>query len=237
MPTQDRKVRAGAQARTVLTDRGQKLAVPSDWALLPPGDAGLTRRVKAAGPTWTVEEKVGRRTFSKGVWASASSIAAARAALETERADPAYARKLEAGRARREKEQSAYVEDFRGAVLRFLAFDPRFAELAGALADAVTAHATPVGSGTVARTERIPIEERAESAVIAWMRHQTTAYDDLVIPRVKGERRRVRRMLAERSRALLDAYRAGRGLDPRTCPLQRALAERTLVDHEAPSTR
>jgi hypothetical protein len=46
----------------------------------------------------------------------------------------------------------------------------------------VTTHAAPVGSGTVARTERIPIERRAEAAVIAWMRHQTTAYDNLALP-------------------------------------------------------
>jgi hypothetical protein len=54
------------------------------------------------------------------------------------------------------------------------------------LAQAVTDHATPVGSGTVARTKRIPVEQRAEAAVIAWMRHQTTGYDGMVIPRVKG---------------------------------------------------
>ena len=233
MPTENRTVREGAVARTVITDRGQTLTAPADWALLPPGDAGLTRRVKAAGPTWTVQEKVGRRTFSKGVWASSANIAKARADLETERADPAYARKLATSRARRDREQADYVEDFRGSVLAFLAFAPLHAALAEMLADAVTTHATPVGSGTVARTERIPIEERAESAVIAWMRHQTTAYDDLVIPRIKGERRRVRRMLAERSRALLDAYRAGRPRDPSICPLARAL-EKTLVDHPAP---
>jgi hypothetical protein len=67
------------------------------------------------------------------------------------------------------------------------------------------------------------VEERAEAAVIAWMRHQTTAYDHMTIERVKGRRREVRRMLAERSRALLDAYRAGREVDPAGCPLQRAL--------------
>ncbi|MEZ6128720.1 MAG: DUF2293 domain-containing protein [Planctomycetaceae bacterium] len=50
------------------------------------------------------------------------------------------------------------------------------------MATAITAHATPVGSGTVARTQRIPVEQRAESAVIAWMRHQTTAYDHMKIP-------------------------------------------------------
>src|SRR5262249_27770921 len=71
----------------------------------------------------------------------------------------------------------------------------------------VAAHATPVGSGTVARTKRISVAERAEAALIAWMRHQTTAYDRLVIPRVKGKRREVRRELAQISRAVLDTHR------------------------------
>ena len=226
MPTETRSLRPGLTARTAVTEAGATLEVPAGWELLPPGDAGLTRRVKAAGPTWTVQEKVGRKLFSRGVWAPAATITSAREALATERSDPAYARKLEAGRDRREKKQEAYVEDFRGAVLGYLAFDARHAALAAAMADAVTTHATPVGSGTVARTERIPIDERAESAVIAWMRHQTTAYDDMVIPRVRGERRRVRRMLAERSKALLEAYRRGTPAAP-SCPLQRSLARKT----------
>lgn len=224
MSTETLVVREGPAPRTVIAEGGRALAVPDGWALLPPGDAGLTRRVKAAGPSWTVQEKVGRKLFSRGVWAPAEHIEAARAALEREREDPAYAKKLDAGRARRAAKQASYVEDFRGAVLAYLAFDPRHAALAERLADAVTAHATPVGSGTVARTERIPIEERAESAVIAWMRHQTTAYDDMQIARIKGERRRVRRMLAERSKRLLDAYRQQAGAESARCPLQRALS-------------
>lgn len=223
MPTKTRSVRPGPSDRTVLAEDGAKLPVPVEWALLPPGDAGLTRRVKAAGPTWTVQEKVGRRTFSRGVWAPAEHVERSRAALAQERADPAYAKKLEASRALRERKQEAYVEDFQGAVLRFLDFDPMHRALAERLAGAVTTHATPVGSGTVARTERIPLEERVQAAVIAWMRHQTTAYDDMTIPRVRGERRRVRRMLAERSNLLLDAYRRGERLDVGRCPLQRAL--------------
>lgn len=83
-------------------------------------------------------------------------------------------------------------------------------------------HATPVGSGTVARTKRIPVEQRAEAAVIAWMRHETTGYDSLVISRVKGKRREVRQMLARCSQELLDRYRRGEPL-PDGCPLQRAL--------------
>ncbi len=66
-------------------------------------------------------------------------------------------------------------------MLKFLAFHPTYADLAECLARAVTDHSTPVGSGTVARTKRIPIERRAEAAVIAWLRHQTTGYDNLVI--------------------------------------------------------
>jgi hypothetical protein len=81
-----------------------------------------------------------------------------------------------------------------------------------------------VGSGTVARTRRIPVERRAGAAVIAWMRHRTTGYDGLVIPRVKGRRREVRRLLAGQSRALLDAYRKGEPVDAAQCPLQRALS-------------
>jgi hypothetical protein len=62
------------------------------------------------------------------------------------------------------------------------------ASAAHRLARAVTDNATPVGSGTVVRTKRIPVEKRAEAAVIAWMRHQTTGYDGMEIPRVKGKR-------------------------------------------------
>ena len=61
------------------------------------------------------------------------------------------------------------------AVRSFLAFHGNYADLAEQMARAVTDHATPVGSGTVARTKRIPVEQRAEAAVIAWMRHKTTA--------------------------------------------------------------
>ena len=42
--------------------------------------------------------------------------------------------------------------------VNFLAFHPVHADLANKMALAVTAHATPVGSGTVARTKRIPVE-------------------------------------------------------------------------------
>ena len=75
----------------------------------------------------------------------------------------------------------------------------------------------------MARTKRIPVERRAEAAVIAWMRHQTTGYDGMVIPRVKGKRREVRRTLARRSQELLARYRRGEAVEE-GCPLWKALA-------------
>ena len=212
----------GPTPNTVRTSDGKNLAVPEGWALLPPVDAGLTRRVKAAGDHWVVQEKVGRRVFSRGIWASAATIDRVRAALEAERSTEGYARKQEAAARRREKVHAEYVEDFHGAVLAFLAFHPAHADLAGPLARAVADHATPVGSGTVARTERIPVEERAEAAVIAWMRHRTTGYDGMAIPRVKGKRREIRRMLAKRSQELLQRYRREETIGE-DCPLRRAL--------------
>src|SRR6185369_198978 len=101
-------------------------------------------------------------------------------------------------------------------------FHPDHADLADRLARAVTDHATPVGSGTVARTKRIPVEQRAEAAVIAWMRHKTTGYDGMSIPRVRGKRREVRRMLARRSHELLERYRRGEPVRE-DCPLKKAL--------------
>lgn len=217
----------GANSRSVRTAKGQVLTAPADWVLVPPGDPGLTRRIKASGPTWTVQEKRRNKMFSLGVWASGSAVAKIKADLAAERADPAYAKKQAAAAVRREVKQAAYVEDFRGAVVEFLRFAPKWETLASRMADKVAAHATPVGSGTVARTERIPIERRAEAAVIAWMRHQTTGYDDMKIARVRGKRREVRRELAERSRRLLDGYRRGFDIDAMSCPLQCALTQST----------
>ena len=212
----------GPSDNSVRSHDGQILTVPTDWVLLPPGDAALTRRVKAAGDHWLVQEKKGRKVFSHGVWAPAETIERIRANLEAERSTKSYAKRKAADVKRREKVQAEYVEDFFGAVVAFLNFHPNHTELGQRLARAVTDHATPVGSGTVARTKRIPVVQRAEAAVIAWLRHQTTGYDDMAIPRVKGKRREVRRMLSRRSHELLEIYR--RGESPvADCPLQRAL--------------
>ena len=215
-PTRDpRRVRAAD---------GSILSVPAGWALLPPGDAGLTRRVKAAGPSWTVVEKKGRKAvLPRRVGARGPHHRRPGRARRPSAPPPPTPSAARPTSRRREREQAEYEVDFANAVLRFLAFAPAFIPHAKRLAVAVTAHATPVGSGTVARTERIPLERRAEAAVIAWMRHQTTALRRHAIARVKGARREVRRELAEVSRAVLDLHRRDVPHAPPACPLCTAL--------------
>jgi hypothetical protein len=221
--TEPRTFLPGPDDRSVRTLDGKVVQIPDGWELLPPGDPGWTRRVKAAGDHWVVQEKRGRKVFSRGVWAPAETISRIAQNLQAERATEAYAKKRASDSRRRDLKQAEYVDDFTEAVVRFLDFHPRHSELAQQMAQRIAQHATPVGSGTVARTERIPIERRAEAAVIAWMRHQTTAYDHMKIARVKGARRDVRRMLATRSRELLEQYRRGQSVSS-ACPLIASLS-------------
>ena len=223
MPELNRLVRPGKTTRAVLTENGETLVPPDTWELQPPGDAALTRRIKELGPVWLVQVKKGRRLMSRGIWADAAHIARARREVEEKRATPEYARKRETDLARRQRQHEAYVNEFYLATLHFLDFHPRHRQFAEELAQRVTDHATPIGSGSVARTERIPLAERVRAAVIAWMRHQTTAYDSMKIARIRGRRRDVRRHLAERSSEILTMYRSDRLFDEKACPLRAIL--------------
>jgi len=223
MPDQSRIVLRGKEGCTVQTEDGQTLKPPAAWALLPPGDAAHTRAVKKAGPSWQIRYKKGRRFFSGGVWAPESTIIQTGKDLEQKRSTPEYAKKRDYDLNRRAKKQATYVGSFHEETLAFLKFHPKYAEISEKLAAAVTEHSTPVGSGTVARTERIPLDERVKAAVIAWMRHHTTAYDHMKIQRIKGKRREVRRSLAAVSSAILDKYRNGDVPEIETCPLYYAI--------------
>src|SRR5262245_11237390 len=82
-----------AQPGVFLAPDGTRHVAPAGWERLPPGDAGLTRRVKLAGPSWAIIEKRGRKAFSQGLWAPRENIEAARKALDAERSTEAYAAK------------------------------------------------------------------------------------------------------------------------------------------------
>ena len=218
------------QNKTITTDKngnlrdeeGYPITPPSHWRFLPAGDAGITRKVTAKGEFWRVVFKKGRRTMSKGVWAPKRIIEQATHEMQATRSTAEYQKKREYNKQRRDKQQQKYEVEFCGEVEKFLNFHPNYQPVGKAMAILVTRHAVPVGSGTVARTAMIPVEQRAAKAVIAWMRHQTTAYDHMQIAKIKGERRAVRRTLAEQSTKLLNNYRKGLPI-PISCPLKRAL--------------
>src|SRR3954447_21510361 len=92
----------GPSPQTVRAADGTILTAPEGWALLPPGDAALTRRVKEAGDHWVVQEKKGRKTVSRGVWAPAATIDRIRGELEVERSTGSYAKRKEADARRRD---------------------------------------------------------------------------------------------------------------------------------------
>ena len=209
--------------RFVFSENGERLDIPANWSCLPPGDAAVTRKLKLLGPTWTAQRKKGNKTFSDGVWAPTENIELAKKLTDEKRATPEHKKQLEASRRRRDEKQNEYVHEFYETLLDWLKFHPRYAEIAKELARKICDHATPVGSGTVARTQRISIEERASAATIAWMRHQTTNYDEMNIARIKGKRREVRRNLAEQSSQILKSYRDGDEIDLTNCPLFNAL--------------
>ena len=210
----------------------KKLDIPAGWECLKPGDAAVTRTVKSLGPSWTATRKKGRKTISYGVWAPSENIEEAQRIVSEKRAAPGYAKKREGDLKRREKKQTVYVASFTDALLKWLNFHTRYRAEGERMAALICEHAVPVGSGTVARTERIPIEERAAAAAIAWLRHKTTGYDTMQIPLVKGRRREVRRELAQRSRTLLSAYRQGNAIDRDLCPLARALRQADVLSTE-----
>lgn len=236
LPSNKNKAKPSAQTETVVfafkgikkysTGDGEFVDMPEGWEFVPSGDATLTRRLKAAAPDyWVVKCVFGRNKINNiGLCAPVGFAAQIAEDLKKERETPEYQKKLTASRKRRDQKQEKYQEDFKTAVLAFLDFHPRWKDLAEKFATAVTEFTTPIGSGTVARTESIPIEERARAAVIAWMRHNTTNYDRRYIPRYAGSRREVRHELAVESLALLKDYRWGVEVSPLKCPLQKALA-------------
>jgi len=207
---------------SVINEHGIKEEPPGGWEFLPAGDAAITRKVTAKGNYWKIQEKKGRRIFSKGIWAPATDIADAKKAVEALRNSPQYEKKRKNALVLRDKKQETYATDFQIAVCNYLGFHSKYKQYENIMAELITAHAIPIGSGTVARTKTIPLKDRASKAVIAWMRHQTTPYDTLKIARIKGQRRTVRKDLAKDSVKLLEKYRKGDEISM-SCPLLTAI--------------
>ena len=94
MPTETRSFLITQSDRRLKDKTGSFFSVPAGWENLPAGDASVTRKMKSLGPTWTVQEKKGRKAFSHGVWAAKEQIEEAKILVEAQRADPKHQKKL-----------------------------------------------------------------------------------------------------------------------------------------------
>ncbi len=223
MPTQTRSFLITKSGDSLKDKAGNIFTVPNGWANLPAGDASVTRKLKSLGPTWTVQEKKGRKMFSHGVWAAAEQIQEAKTLVEAQRADPKHQKKLAQAKVRRDEKEEVFGEDFQQAIVAFLNFHNKYQTLVEKLAVLVKEHAVPVGSGTVARSSSVTLQDKAALAVMAWMRHQTSNYDSTSVPRIKGARRELRKKIARQSERILAKYRSGVDADLSDCPLYKAL--------------
>lgn len=208
--------------RVFLTEE-RPLALPEGWCFVPSGDPALTRRLKQTAEYWVVVRKRRNRKEGVGLCVPAPVFESVNARLLTERATEDPVMKQAAALRRRQHKQDKDTIEFRDAVRLYLNFHQHWKSLEAQLADAVTQHAIPIGSGTVARTRTIPIQERAEAAVIAWMRHNTSKYDEMYIPHMKGKRREVRHDINSISRDILRHYRTEPDFNNAACPLAIAL--------------
>ena len=155
------------------------LDVPDGWEFWESGDAFVTRRVKAAGVYWSAWKPKNRRGGHRrrlGLLAPAAAIDAARNAA-VESAEQRAAARV-AGARHRERVEADYQVELRDTVLRWLDFAPEYSDLASGIADGAAAQATVVGSGRVGRTKTLSVDERAELAARAYIRHHHTDYHD-----------------------------------------------------------
>jgi hypothetical protein len=154
----------------------------------------------------------------------------------------------------RGRQEDRYREQLTAASVDYLHFAPEHGELAADIAAKAAGRAGEVGSGRVGRTRTLTLEERAELAARAHIRHHHTSYHDAVaelpieaalfgddwLPRGEGHRTaRGRRLPRAAPPALgLKVIRhppsANRHPPPATCHLRApATCHRTPVDRSA----
>jgi hypothetical protein len=153
------------------------IEIPAGWEFLPSGDAFLTRTVKSARTYWLSWQPRSRHRQHRrilGLWAPSQVIADAQRLAEATAARRAAKRAL--GAQSRERQEDRYRYELEDAIVRFLAFAPVHQKLGRRIAKETAAHAAVVGSGRVARTRKLTLDERAALSVRAYIRHSFTSY-------------------------------------------------------------
>jgi hypothetical protein len=154
--------------------------IPDGWALLPAGDAYLTRTVTKAGPHWIAWRPGDRRRRQRlGLWAPEENIELAE--RQAARTAAGRARARERAAVQRDRTEGAYRDELVAAIVTWLDFAEENGELAARIAQAAADHAAVVGSRRVGRTSTLSLEEKAALAARAHIRHHHTDYEDQLI--------------------------------------------------------
>ncbi|MDE1822524.1 MAG: DUF2293 domain-containing protein [Euryarchaeota archaeon] len=152
-----------------------EVEVPKGWVFLPSGDAFVTRQTKM-GLHWVLLKRRKGYTATLGILCPEESVQQAKAkAAQTQGAREAQ---RETGKRSRARAEERYRTQLEQAILSFLAFAPKHEPLAREIARGAVSQATPVGSGRVGRTKKLALEERAELAARAYIRHKHTDYEE-----------------------------------------------------------
>jgi len=123
-------------------------------------------------------------------------------------------RQREVNARQRDRAEAAHREELAAAVFRWLDFAPHHSLLATELCVGAVEQAAVLGSGRAGRVRTLPLEERAELAARAFIRHRHTDYDDrlaeldpLAVEMDGAEYRRVKRNAHRAVEAFLESHR------------------------------
>ena len=155
------------------------IETPPGWELLPRGDTFLTRRVKAAGPYWLAWSPRSANPSPSTRHRRARAKVRHRRSPSRSRGHRHPARRQRSsGAKQRDRQEATYRSELAAAIVVYLDFAPRHAQLANEIAERAATRAGEVGSGRVGRTRLLTLEQRAELAARADIRHNHTSYED-----------------------------------------------------------
>ncbi len=171
MPSVEKKVWGDDPAD--LWSFGEVVSLPACYKFVQRGNAALTREIKAhCEIVYVAMERTRKFNRVRGLWAPENVIAEAQkvVAASAERRE-AQREKARVARADRHEEALDELDEALGAM--FPSMPLQDAEL-------IVDHAFEVGSGRVGRTTKLPLEKQLRWATRAYIRHNYTAYDELL---------------------------------------------------------
>ena len=177
---------------------GQSVKIPSKYVAVLPSDPYLTRKIKSLSDTVFLKMRKGRQ-YSSVVTMFAPKEAVEEAEKLAEASQEERAKKRKAARAYQAKRENEHQADMVVTMRRV------FPKMPAEIAPKIVQHAFEVSSGRVGRTRMLDTKEKIRLAVVAYIRHNRTRYDELL---ANGYgRREAREIVAAKIEATLEKWK------------------------------